>query len=428
MKVLVIGSGGREHSLVEKIFNSSLVDKVFCAPGNAGTDECGTNVPIPANDIKGLVAFAKKEKIDLTVVGPEDPLVHGIVDEFQKNGLKIFGPNKKAAQLEGSKIFTKRLLEKYGIPTAKYQKSYSLYPATKCIMQHDYPLVIKADGLAAGKGVYICNNFEDAFKALYELMIEKKFGDAGTEIIIEDFLKGEEASCIYFVDYNGNILPLASSQDHKAVGDGDTGPNTGGMGAYSPAPVITKELEKRIMEEIIRPTVKAMATEGCPYTGVLYAGLMIDSAGNPKVLEYNARMGDPETQPLMMRMNSDLVPILLTALDGKLDECKVDWTPYVALCVVMAAKGYPGSYEKGFRIDELFNAGKDAHIHQAGTTLDGHSHTVSSGGRVLNVTALSKTYLGAQQKAYKAIEKINSDGKLFCRNDIGYRAINREAA
>ena len=426
LKVLVVGGGGREHALVNKFFDSPLVGEIFCAPGNAGTAQFGTNVPISANNIPGLLAFAKKEKIDLTVVGPEEPLVNGIVDEFKKNGLKIFGPDRKAAQLEGSKVFMKNLLEKYKIPTAKYRKLDDSDSALDYISSQQFPLVIKADGLAAGKGVYVCNNYNQAFSAIHDLMIGRKFGDAGKTIIIEEFLEGEEVSCIVLVDVNGNVLPLASSQDHKAVFDGDTGPNTGGMGAYSPAPVVTEEVERKILGEIIYPTVKAMKAEGCPFTGFLYAGLMIDNAGNPKVLEFNVRMGDPETQPLMMRMKSDLVPILQHALGGDLDQREIDWAPYISVCVVMAAKGYPGSYKKGFPIEGIFAAEKNGTtVYHAGTKYDGVD-IVSSGGRVLGVTTLGATYAEAQRKAYKAIKKIKSGGSLFWRKDIAHRAIDRK--
>ena len=426
LKILVVGGGGREHALAKKFAESPLVNEVFCAPGNAGTSTCGTNVDISANDIQALIAFAKKERVDLTVIGPEEPLVNGIVDEFKENRLKIFGPDSKAAQLEGSKIFMKDLLDKYEIPTAKYKRFNNVALATNFILEQEFPLVIKADGLAAGKGVYICNNLNEALKALCDLMVDEKFGDAGKSIVVEEFLKGEEASCIFLVDVNGNTLPLASSQDHKTVGDGDTGPNTGGMGAYSPALVITKEVEEKILNDIIHPTIKAMASEGRPYTGFLYAGLMIDADGNPRVLEFNVRMGDPETQPIMMRMNNDLVRILLKALHGKLDQCSINWTPYVSVCVVMAAKGYPGPYKKGFMIKGFFEAEKEgATVYHAGTTRDPLNRILSSGGRVLGVTTLGTTHLEAQQKAYQAVGKIESDDNLFWRKDIAHRAIGR---
>lgn len=426
MKVLVIGSGGREDALVKKIFESPLVDRIFCTPGNAGTAQYSTNVNVFANDIAGLVAFAKKENIDLTIVGPEDPLVSGIVDEFEKNGLAIFGPDSKAALLEGSKLFTKDLLKKYNIPTAGYKSFTSSILAAEYVQNKTFPIVIKADGLAAGKGVYICKNLNEAIRAIQELMLDRKFGDAGDCIIIEEFLEGEEASYISLVDYKRHVLPLASSQDHKPVGDGDTGSNTGGMGAYSPAPVVAKEVERKILDDIIYPTVRAMEAEGCPFTGFLYAGLMIDDAGNPKVLEFNVRMGDPETQPLMMRMKSDLVPILLAALDGRLDKCEIEWDPRPAVCVVMAAKGYPESYPKKFPLKGISEAERSgAVVHHAGTGRDDDGNLISIGGRVLGVTALGDNFLKAQQKAYRAVDKIKSDGNLFWRTDIAHRAIDR---
>ncbi len=425
MKVLIVGNGGREAALVRKIFESPLVKKVFCAPGNAGTSAYATNVKIPVNDIPGLLEFAKQECIDLTIVGPEDPLTMGIVDVFKENGLAIFGPSKGAAILEGSKLFTKALLEKYDIPTAGYKRFYDPTSAEKYVVDQDFPVVIKANGLAAGKGVFICENLADAISAIQEIMVARKFGDAGECIIIEEFLRGEEASYIVLVDENGHVLPLASSQDHKRVGNDDTGLNTGGMGAYSPAPVVTAEIERRVLNEIIYPTVDAMIKEGRPFTGFLYAGLMIDRDGNPKVLEFNVRMGDPETQPLMMRMKSDLVPILLAALKGELDKCQIDWDPRKAVCVVMAANGYPGSYRKSLYIegiDEVEQAG--AKVYHAGTALNEQGELVSSGGRVLGVTALGETFVEAQHAAYQAVSGIRHDG-LFYRDDIANHAIKK---
>jgi len=331
-----------------------------------------------------------------------------------------------AAALEGSKVLMKELLREYGIPTAKFKYFHNPDLAYEYAKEQSFPLVIKADGLAAGKGVYICENLNESFKAIQEIMVERKFEDAGNRIVIEEFLDGEEASYIAFVDSNGYVLPLASSQDHKRVGDGDNGLNTGGMGAYSPAPVVTHEAEGIILSEIIHPTVRAMRKEGRPFTGFLYAGLMIDHDGKPKVLEFNVRMGDPETQPILTRMQSDIVPILLATIEGHLDECEIDWDHRVAVCVVMAAKGYPESYQKGFPISGLFNARKkDVLIHQAGTTLDENGNLISSGGRVLNITALGETFLEAQKKAYCAVQKIESGDNLFWRNDIAHRAINR---
>lgn len=426
MKVLIIGSGGREAALARKISKSPLVNKVFCAPGNAGTAVYATNVKISANDITGLLAFAKQENVGLTVVGPEDPLTLGIVDAFEKEDQMIFGPRANAAILEGSKVFTKHLLQNYKIPTAKYAEFSDTAEAVAYVRTRDFPLVVKANGLAAGKGVLICGNFEETEAAILDLMVDRKFGDAGSRIIIEEFLEGEEASYIVMVDMQGNVLPLASSQDHKRVGDGDTGVNTGGMGAYSPAPVVTTEMERRILDEIIYPTVNAMIFMERPFVGFLYAGLMIDSEGNPKVLEFNVRMGDPETQPIMMRMKSDIVSIMLAALEGNLKECKIDWDPRPATCVVMAANGYPGSYRKGFFIEGIDEAeATGAQIDHAGTALNSCDSLVSSGGRVLGVTALGTTFAEAQQNAYNAVRKIKSGGNLFYRTDIARRAIIR---
>lgn len=424
MKVLIIGGGGREAALVWKIAQSQFVSAVFCAPGNAGTARYATNVNIPVTDIDGLVAFAKSENIGLTIVGPEKPLTLGIVDMFRTNGLKIFGPDKKAAILEESKPFTKELLAKYEIPTARY-KLFSNYDlAISHVGSQNFPLVIKAGGLAEGKGVYICQNLKEAMQALWELMRNHKFGDAGDEVVIEEFLSGEEASCIVFVDFNRHVLMLEFSQDHKRVGDRDTGPNTGGMGAYSPAPVVTADVREK-SRIIIQSTVDAMFKEGRPYTGILYAGLMIANE-NPKVLEYNVRLGDPETQPLMMRMKSDIVPIILAALEGTLDECEIKWDPRPAVSITMAANGYPGSYQKGFPIEGIDDAEKTgAVVFQAGTALDENYQLISVGGRVVYPTALGETFLEAQHNAYRAVLWIESGGNLFCRKDIAHRAIDR---
>ncbi|MFZ2193303.1 MAG: phosphoribosylamine--glycine ligase [Candidatus Moraniibacteriota bacterium] len=426
MKVLLIGSGGREHALALKISESPLVSQVYCAPGNAGTSQCAINVNIGANDIASLVKFAKEEGIDLTVVGPEKPLTDGIVEVFKANGLAIFGPDSEAAELEGSKWFMKRLLTDHGISTAKYFAFTNRADAEKCVKNHNYPLVVKADGLAAGKGVFVCKNLEEAMSAIKAIMIDRDFGDSGNCILVEDFVEGEEASFITLVDFNQNILELEPTQDHKAVGDGDIGPNTGGMGAYSPAPVVSAGLRQRIMTEIIRPTVTAMFEEYRPYTGFLYCGLIIDKQGNPIVLEYNVRLGDPETQPLMMRWQGDIVPVLLAALDGKLDQCQITWSDQVAVYVVLAAKGYPGSdYQKGFAIDGLSEVKADgASVYHAGTKLIGDK-IVGSGGRVVGVGFLGGSFLEAQQKTYQAIKKIESGDNLFWRTDIAHRAINR---
>ncbi len=426
MNVLVIGSGGREHALAWKIAQSFFVKTVFCAPGNAGTNQIATNVDINPNDFAALIDFVKKEKIDLTIVGPEEPLTRGIVDAFRQNGLMIFGPNAKAAMLEGSKSFTKNILRKYGIPSAKYERFTDPERAERYVKDHNiFPIVIKADGLAAGKGVFICNSFNESIVAIQEIMVDRQFGIAGASVVIEEFLQGEEASYIVMVDYNGNVLPLASSQDHKRRSDGDIGPNTGGMGAYSPAPVVTPEMEKRILNQIIYPTVAAMEEEGCQFTGFLYAGIMIDSDGKPWVLEFNVRLGDPETQPILARMETDLITLMSFASRGKLDECEIKWNPQPAVCVVMVAEGYPGSYEKGISIDGIKQAEETgAMVFHAGTTLDAQCNLVSSGGRVLGVTALGKDFTHAQQNAYQAVGEIKSAG-LFYRSDIADRAIGR---
>ncbi|MFZ3072272.1 MAG: phosphoribosylamine--glycine ligase [Thermodesulfobacteriota bacterium] len=421
MKILIIGSGGREHALAWKISKSPLVEKIFIAPGNAGTLEHGENVAIKADDIEGLKAFALKERIGLTVVGPEVPLTLGIVDEFEMAGLKIFGPSKKAAEIEGSKVFSKELMKKYGLSTATYKTFSNPDEATEYAKKETHPLVIKADGLAAGKGVIISQNPEETVAAIRS--ISKDFGDAGKRIIIEEFLRGEEASFLVITD-GKTILPLASAQDHKTVFDNDLGPNTGGMGAYSPAPVITKELEKKILSSIMLPTIEAMEKEGRPYKGVLYAGLMITDKG-PKVLEFNARFGDPETQPILARLKTDLVPVMLAAIEGTLDKIKLEWDSRASVCVVMVAKGYPGSYEKGKEIIGLIDAGKteDAFIFHAGTAVK-NNKTITDGGRVLGVTALGSDIKSAVDKAYSAAGKINFDGAHY-RKDIGKKALKQ---
>ena len=426
MKVLVIGNGGREHALAWKIAQSPLVSKVFVAPGNAGTAlESGLeNINIKATDVSGLLNFAQQEQIDLTIVGPEAPLVIGVVDSFQKAGLKIFGPTKSASQLEGSKAFTKDFLARHNIPTAEYQNFTELEPALAYIREKGAPIVIKADGLAAGKGVIVAMTLEEAEAAVNDMLAGNAFGDAGHRVVIEEFLEGEEASFIVMVD-GKNVEPMATSQDHKRVGDGDTGLNTGGMGAYSPAPVVTDEVFAKIMDQVIYPTVNGMAQEGNVYVGFLYAGLMIDKEGNPKVIEFNCRFGDPETQPIMMRLQSDLVKLCLAAVDGNLDTVKSKWDPRPALGVVMAAGGYPGDYNTQDEIIGLpTESFSDCKVFHAGTSFE-KGQVFTKGGRVLCVTALGNTVLEAQQRAYQQVNNIRWHG-CFYRHDIGYRAIERE--
>ncbi|XTZ38199.1 phosphoribosylamine--glycine ligase [Salmonella enterica] len=427
MKVLVIGNGGREHALAWKAAQSPLVETVFVAPGNAGTalEPTLQNVAISVTDIPALLSFAQNEKIDLTIVGPEAPLVIGIVDAFRAAGMKIFGPTQGAAQLEGSKAFTKDFLARHNIPTAEYQNFTEIEPALAYLREKGAPIVIKADGLAAGKGVIVAMTLEEAEAAVNDMLAGNAFGDAGHRIVIEEFLDGEEASFIVMVD-GEHVLPMATSQDHKRVGDGDTGPNTGGMGAYSPAPVVTDEVHQRTMERIIWPTVRGMAAEGNTYTGFLYAGLMIDKQGNPKVIEFNCRFGDPETQPIMLRMKSDLVELCLAACEGKLDEKRSDWDERASLGVVMAAGGYPDSYRSGDVIHGLpLEELADGKVFHAGTKLAADERVLTNGGRVLCVTALGDTVAEAQQRAYKLMTDIHWDD-CFSRKDIGYRAIARE--
>ncbi len=425
MNVLIIGSGGREHALAWKVKQSPLVEKVFVAPGNAGSArEAGVeNVAIDVLDIEGLKAFAQQENIGLTIVGPEAPLVAGVVDAFEAEGLKIFGPRKGAAQLEGSKAFTKDFLARQNIPTAGYQNFTEIEPALAYLREKGAPIVIKADGLAAGKGVIVAETLAQAEEAVKDMLSGNAFGEAGCRVVIEDFLTGEEASFIVMVD-GKNVLPMATSQDHKRVGDGDTGPNTGGMGAYSPAPVVTDAVFQRVMDEVIYPTVNGMAAEGNPYTGFLYAGLMIDDTGAPKVIEYNCRFGDPETQPIMMRMQSDLVAHCLAALEGKLNSETALWDSRPALGVVLAAAGYPNDYPKGDVISLPAEDGQGRKIFHAGTKLNAQGQVVTNGGRVLCVTALGSSVKEAQAQAYQLIEQVSWKG-MFCRKDIGYRAINR---
>ncbi|MBB3324971.1 phosphoribosylamine--glycine ligase [Atlantibacter sp. RC6] len=429
MKVLVIGNGGREHALAWKAAQSPRVSTVFVAPGNAGTalEPALQNVAINATDIAGLLSFAQNEKIDLTIVGPEAPLVVGVVDAFRAAGLKIFGPTQGAAQLEGSKAFTKDFLARHNIPTAEYQNFTEVEPALAYIREKGAPIVIKADGLAAGKGVIVAMTLEEAESAAKDMLAGNAFGDAGHRIVVEEFLDGEEASFIVMVD-GEHVEPMATSQDHKRVGDGDTGPNTGGMGAYSPAPVVTADVHQRTMERVIWPTVRGMAAEGNTYTGFLYAGLMIDKQGNPKVIEFNCRFGDPETQPIMLRLQSDLVELCLAACDGKLDEVQSQWDARPSLGVVMAAGGYPADYRTGDEIHGLpLEDVADGKVFHAGTKLADDDRVLTNGGRVLCVTALGDSVAQAQQRAYALMKDIHWDGS-FSRSDIGYRAIARENA
>ncbi|MFH1624329.1 MAG: phosphoribosylamine--glycine ligase [Pseudomonadota bacterium] len=421
MKVLVIGGGGREHSLVWKIVQSPRVCKVYCAPGNAGISRLAECIDIEVTDILSLMKFVKQEGIDLTVVGPELPLIMGITDEFEREGLRIFGASKKSAEIEGSKSFAKDLMTRHNVPTAEYRTFTSRDQAVKYIREKGAPLVIKADGLAAGKGVIPAKSIEQALRAVDLIMVEKAFGDAGKKIVIEELLTGNEASFLVFTD-GEEVVPLPTSQDHKPIFDGDRGPNTGGMGAYSPAPVVKEELHTQIMKEIVMPTIKGMAAEGRTYTGVLYAGLMIVD-GKAKVLEFNARFGDPETQPLLMRMKSDIIPILEATIDGTLSQIQVEWDEKVAVCVVMASKGYPGSYQKGFEITGLEEASEipNVEIFHAGTAIrDGK--ILTSGGRVLGVTALGHGIKEAMDLAYRAVKSIHWDG-VYYRNDIGKKAL-----
>ena len=427
MQVLIIGSGGREHAFAWKVAQSDSVSKVFVAPGNAGTarEAKVTNVDIGVEDIERLIEFAQQEKIDLTIVGPEAPLVIGVVDAFEKAGLKCFGPSAGAAQLEGSKAFSKDFLARHGIPTAAYQVFTDADQACDYIAEQGAPIVVKADGLAAGKGVIVAHSVDEAQAAARDMLLDNKFGDAGARVVVEEFMHGEEASFICMVD-GDNILPLATSQDHKARDDGDQGPNTGGMGAYSPAPVVTDEIHDRIMQQVIFPTVAGIKQDGHPYTGFLYAGLMITPDGTPKVVEFNCRFGDPETQPILMRLKSDLVELCLAGLDGGLGDIEAEWDPRAAVGVVLAAGGYPESYAKGKPISGLDDCDTaDSKTFHAGTALQG-DQVVTSGGRVLCVTALGSNVTDAQQRAYQAVKKISWDG-MFCRSDIAYRAIAREA-
>ncbi len=424
MKVLVVGSGGREHSLCWAIAKSPRCTKLFCAPGNAGIEQIAKCVPLDASDVDGIVSFATENKIGLVVVGPEVPLVAGLVDRLDAIGIRAFGPTAAAAALEGSKAFMKELCDKYGVPSAEFGHFDEPDSAKEFIRRRGAPIVVKADGLAAGKGVILCRNEHEAYAAIDHIMTERAFGAAGDEVIIEEFLTGEEASFFALVD-GTRAVPLVSAQDHKLAFDGDEGPNTGGMGAYTPAPVLTPDIAKIAMDEIVTPTIEGMAAEGRPYKGVLYAGLMIKD-GKPKLLEYNVRFGDPECQPLMLRLESDILDALIACVDGTLDTVKLKWRKGAALTVVMAAKGYPGKYEKGSEIRGLdkANALDGVTVFHAGTLAE-NGVVLANGGRVLNVTALGKTVADAQKRAYEAVDLIDwPDG--FCRRDIGWRAIDRK--
>ncbi|OBR72371.1 phosphoribosylamine--glycine ligase [Xanthomonas arboricola] len=426
MKILVIGSGGREHALAWKIAQSAQVSEVLVAPGNAGTAteaKC-RNVAIKVDDLDGLLALAQREAVALTVVGPEVPLVLGVVDRFHALGLRIFGPTAKAAQLEGSKAFAKDFLARHGIPTAYYAVHTEVDAALAYVREKGAPIVVKADGLAAGKGVIVAMTLSEAEDAVRDMLSGNAFGDAGARVVIEEFLDGEEASFISMVD-GTHALPMATSQDHKRVGDGDTGPNTGGMGAYSPAPVVTPEVHARVMREVVEPTVQGMIADGVPFTGFLYAGLMIDAHGAPKVIEFNVRFGDPETQPVMLRLQSDLVDLLDAAIDGKLDKTQAQWDPRPSLGVVIAARPYPEAPITGEVISGLDAVPATAKVFHAGTALNANGEVVSAGGRVLCVAALGHTVRDAQRNAYAGLQPIHW-ASAFQRSDIGWRAIARE--
>lgn len=427
MNILIIGSGGREHALGWKIAQSEKASRVFIAPGNAGTflEDKLENVEIGVEDLEGLVAFAQDNEIELTLVGPEVPLVLGVVDRFAEAGLKCFGPTQGAAQLEGSKAFTKDFLARHNIPTAAYGNFTAIDEAVAYVKEQGAPIVIKADGLAAGKGVILADTEAEAIAAIEDMLAGNAFGEAGHRVVVEEFLQGEEASFIVMAD-GKNILPLASSQDHKARDNGDKGPNTGGMGAYSPAPVVTPEMHDRIMAEVIEPTIKGMADEGNAFTGFLYAGVMINADGVPKVLEYNVRFGDPETQPIMMRLKSDLIDLIEAALEGQLDTVTAEWDPRAALGVVLAAGGYPDDYPKGDVISGLDgNESASAKIFHAGTKMQGDD-VVTSGGRVLCAVGLGDSVTAAQKRAYELAHSIHWD-RVYSRDDIGHRAVSRES-
>ena len=426
MKVLLIGSGGREHALAWKLAQSARVDEVLVAPGNAGSasePKC-RNVALKATDIDGLLRLAREEHVGLTVVGPEAPLVAGVVDRFREEGLRILGPSAAAAQLEGSKSFAKDFLARHGIPTAHYAVFSEIDPALAYLREKGAPIVVKADGLAAGKGVIVATGLSEAEAAVRDMLSGNAFGSAGARVVIEEFLDGEEASFISIVD-GKTALPMATSQDHKRVGDGDSGPNTGGMGAYSPAPVVTPEVHARVMREVVEPTVRGMAADGLPFTGFLYAGLMIDGRGNPKVIEFNVRFGDPETQPVMLRLQSDLVDLLEAAIDERLDQVEAHWDERCSLGVVMAAEHYPATPTTGDPISGLdAEFAATSKVFHAGTAENGAGQIITAGGRVLCVFALGRDIAQAQENAYQAVAKIHWRGE-FHRQDIGWRAIQR---
>lgn len=422
MRVLVVGGGGREHALCWKIAQSPRVSELYCAPGNGGIAKVAKIVDIGTEDVEGLLRFAKDNKIDVTVVGPEVPLVLGIVDLFEEEGLKAFGPSRKAAEIEGSKAFAKDFMKRHGIPTASFKVFKEPEEAKSWIRTQKKPLVVKASGLAAGKGSIVCEGEEEALQAIDLIMVKKAFGQAGNEVVVEERLYGQEVSFLCFCD-GENLLPLSTSQDHKPLLDGDKGPNTGGMGAYSPVPFFDHNLERKVLERILWPTVKGLKEEGRPYKGVLYAGLMVDEKGEPWVLEFNCRFGDPETQPLMVRMKGDLIEVILACIEGRLREVSIDWDPRPSVCVVMAQQGYPGPYEKGKEIKGLqdVEAMEDVWIFHAGTVLkEGKFYT--SGGRILGVTALGRTYAEAIERAYIACSKVRWEGAYY-RRDIGFKAL-----
>ena len=423
MKILVVGGGGREHALVWKIAQSPKVSEIYCAPGNAGISGQAKLIPVKSNDLDGLLRFASKEEIDLTIVGPEDPLTRGVVDLFESKGLSIFGPSQKAAEIEGSKAFAKEMMRKNRIPTASYEIFEDPKEAARYIGKQSPPVVIKADGLAAGKGVIICKTLEEATEWVDRIMVKKTFGEAGKRVVVEECLTGEEASFIAFTD-GRTILPVASSQDHKAVFDGDLGPNTGGMGAYSPAPVVTGQVHERILKEILEPLIHGMAGEGRAYKGALYAGVMIRE-GVPKVLEFNARFGDPETQPVLMRMKGDIVPILEACIKGNLSQFEIEWDSRATVCVVMVSKGYPENYEKGKVIEGLEEVSQmeDVFVFHAGTALK-NGKTLTNGGRVLGVTGMGRDIPAAIERTYQAVKKITWDGVHY-RTDIAQKALRR---
>lgn len=425
MQILIIGNGGREHALAWKSAQNAAVSQVFVAPGNAGTalEAKVKNLDIAVNDIDGLLKFAQDNKIDLTIVGPEVPLSLGVVDRFEAAGLNIFGPTQACAQLESSKSFAKDFLQKNHIPTAKYQTFTQVPEALDYLKKQSFPIVIKADGLASGKGVIIAPNYDEAEKTVKDMLEQNRFGDAGAKVVIEEFLTGEEVSFIVMCD-GEHVLPLATSQDHKARDDGDMGPNTGGMGAYSPAPIVDDAMHQKIMEQVIYPTMNAMKKSGTPYKGFLYAGLMINDKNEPYVLEFNCRFGDPETQPILMRLRSDLVELCLAGVQGKLNEITAEWDPRYALGVVMAAGGYPDDYRKGDVISGLNRVEESVKVFHAGTALK-NNEVITNGGRILCVTAISKTITGAQQKAYNNVKKIQW-ADVFFRTDIGFKAVLRD--